>query len=548
MRESFDRIKLKYTRLAAVYAACGGVLCALAVTGVLLLVFKLCAIALGWYIYLVIGVLVAAAAGAALFFILRPSDLKLAKKLDKTFGLDEKAQTMIEYGGCQGAMYDMQRADTEAALKTLPKRKIGVWEVLSKIIAVLIAAAIFAAGLAVGQKSKQTVISETPYTVDEWRITALNDLITEIEADGNLDADIQVLINEELASLLADISEDEEQEGGTAALTRASLAKTITQSYVEERVQDAMYAISDISIAANTYDNFAYSISLTDISYIADAIRNSASAYTAINSTLSSYDTLSTINGNLLSTIADKYMEPAGDTFTAAVEELTDDTFASAMAVYSSALYAALYSDGLSGYRDTVIDGLGSTDKFGNDRTVDSGDDLYNAVYDVYSSIKKCTDRYENGIYTVDRAKRDLAGEGDADGAIYSFVSSAATAMQVQAYTYMADIYIRQTLGSIFDVDVVGSTIQDGAGNSSSSGGDEAGGGTSGGGGHGDNIYPNQDLIYDPETGEYDYYYYLLNNSGYLDGLYELLSSDDISDEMKSYILSYITSLLTTTE
>ncbi|MCD7728889.1 MAG: hypothetical protein LUI60_03150 [Clostridia bacterium] len=519
MRGEFGKIKTKYLRRAIIYGVAGGLCCSFAVTGAVMLALKLSKIVWGWYLYLALALGVAAATGIIIFLSLRISDKKLAKKLDEKYGLDEKTQTLVEYEDRQSVMLDMQRADAEAALRALPKRRPAVWNILLHIVIALLCVALFVAGIAVPQKRENVEpIVEEPYTVDESQLERLTALIENLTEDTTLESALHQSYIDELNALYSRLTED-----------------GITELKMEEYVQSTMYAVSDLTIDYTTYDDMAYQLTVADsMVYMAEALRESAAVYTEINSSLTLYSTLAANYEKMFSYIADK-MDGVCGSFDTEMNALTDDTVVEKLAPYITALENALKADGLSTYYNALFTDGGIT--LGSDRgSVSSGDDLYDALYDLYYSINRVSKYYGSRYNDATSVINLLAG---GTGSIYTFASAAAYAMEAQAYAYMEDVYVRQTLSDIFGVEMVGTQIEDGSAEEDDN---TASGGATGG--TGEAVYPGDDKLYNPETLDYSYYYEMLQNYGYLAALQELLYSDDISDEVKSFISAYINNLL----
>lgn len=512
MRREFDKFKLKYLRRAVVYGAVGGVCAGLAVVGGLMLALKLNAVVFGWYFYLLIAVGVAAVTGGVLFLALRPSDKALAVKLDALYALDEKAQTMIEYEGRQGAMLERQRADTELSLKNAPKRRPSVFGVCWKALAVIVALALFVAGLAVPQK-RQPYVPETPYTVDQSKLESLAALIEDVKGDSVLKESVKTSFAGQLEELYGTLTAD-----------------GITQAGMESGVQSTMYALSAVAIGENTYDDIAYGMSLAGETEISEALRKSASVYTEIQSNLSYYGVLGEVNGKLYDYLVG-YLPVAAETLSAEVEILdvdgAEEYLSGCVAVYGG----TLKQERVSSYYDTLETALAENGgSFGGRRGgASSGDALYDAVYDLYYTSNNLLTGYGDA-YTLQGVISLM------ESALSNFSPVAVNAMEVQAYTYMADVYVRETLGSIFDVTVVGNAVQDGV---SSDDGSEDDPGGPGGGGTGEQQYPSNDFIYNPDDGGYEFYITLLNG-GYQERLEDFLDREDISDEVKAYIRAYL--------
>ena len=85
------------------------------------------------------GVLFAGASGYYYWYKTKPSDKKIALRLDKKLGLHEKCATMIEFQEKQGAILDKQREDATTTLAEKPtkalKFSVGIWVIPALAVA-----------------------------------------------------------------------------------------------------------------------------------------------------------------------------------------------------------------------------------------------------------------------------------------------------------------------------------------------------------------------------------------------------------------------------
>ncbi len=127
MSVKFSKIKRTQLLRAVVTAVSAGLSAGFLAVGAVLLAWKLGAFSLsaGAAAGICAGICVGVAAliGLPLFFALRPSDEKIARRLDAEHGLNEKIQTMVEYGNREGEMVALQRADAAERLERLPAKK-----------------------------------------------------------------------------------------------------------------------------------------------------------------------------------------------------------------------------------------------------------------------------------------------------------------------------------------------------------------------------------------------------------------------------------------
>ena len=124
MSKSFNKFKLKVRVQAIASAVLWGLAVGLAASAVLMLVYKLLGEAAPTLYYLI------SAGGALLlslatYFIFMPSDVRLAKRLDLLYSLDEKVATMVELRDDDGMFAELQREDADVRLGEKPIKLIA---------------------------------------------------------------------------------------------------------------------------------------------------------------------------------------------------------------------------------------------------------------------------------------------------------------------------------------------------------------------------------------------------------------------------------------
>ena len=60
------------------------------------------------------------------YLILRPNKIRIAKRLDKEFNMNQKVQTMVEYETEDGFMIELQREDTLNILDDISVKKLSM--------------------------------------------------------------------------------------------------------------------------------------------------------------------------------------------------------------------------------------------------------------------------------------------------------------------------------------------------------------------------------------------------------------------------------------
>lgn len=150
-----------------------------------LLPCKLFGINLFWLLYVLIAIAGCALGGGLAFVFLRTNDKKIAKRLDKELGLQERVQTAYEFSGKAGVMLDMQRTNASTTLENYPARSLP----FKNIAAIAVCAVIAVTGLVAIPVISFTVppvfakvedekpYEEPPRPITDWEWKALDELI-----------------------------------------------------------------------------------------------------------------------------------------------------------------------------------------------------------------------------------------------------------------------------------------------------------------------------------------------------------------------------------
>ena len=184
-----------------------------------------------------------------LYFLLMPSDRRLAKRLDKVYSLDEKVATMVELREDTGVFAALQREDADVRLG---EKRTG--ELKSKPLVAGLLVFFIAVGSAVGAwvLPARADGGETP--IDEfdkqWLITAIGELITTVE-NSYIDDTLKSEVLTELKSLLTFVegsqllSEMKAETIGTVIAINSSLNRANSA----ERLAVELEATADATLA-----------------------------------------------------------------------------------------------------------------------------------------------------------------------------------------------------------------------------------------------------------------------------------------------------------
>ncbi len=222
MSGSFLKFKKRRNRIRAAVAAMVGGSAGLVTAGVLLILTKLAVIEFNILPALFAGLGVGLIVGGIVFLLGGRTDGALARRLDSEFGLKARAQTMIAYQGEEGELVALQREDAEAALADIPVKAYKFKGLPVYITALVLSAALLAAGFTVPDMSDYVPPEEIEaFELSDMQRAGLKELIKYVEYSG-MEEEFRAPIAEELSGLLSELEEID-----TAPDMRAALAKSM---------------------------------------------------------------------------------------------------------------------------------------------------------------------------------------------------------------------------------------------------------------------------------------------------------------------------------
>ncbi len=181
MGKHFSKIRRK-TRLWALITA---VIIALGVGTVavsaILAFLKLTAVPLPLWAYIACGATVPIAFVLS-FLLFKPSDRRLAKRLDDEHGLDEKIRTMVEFKSSEDEFARLQREDADEKLGALKVRAWRKKQIVSIVLVVVISVAAFTVASLVPEKQEPVPVEPPLSDFDkQWILAELADLIATVD-------------------------------------------------------------------------------------------------------------------------------------------------------------------------------------------------------------------------------------------------------------------------------------------------------------------------------------------------------------------------------
>lgn len=465
-----------------------GVSCGLFAVGAVLLPLKLCSVKIHFAFYILIGVGAAVLSGGALFLLLYKfglSNEKIAKKIDRDYELNERVQTVVEYGDEQSDILNLLREDTESRLGNLPKRNIPFAKVIAAIryyiVVSVLSPALFLTAVCLpahydeGSREEPSIdipIDENPafeYTLDLQ--SQMYDLMRDV-----LNSNLQQEEKDAVSKVLED-------------LDKQVLPSLTLQSELKLAIQAATIAINGLVDNANTFLKVRDALKDFD-EHLSKAIEQGVIFYKAFNYKLVDLDMVKGQYGRVNSNID----EALASLFTASYDahKFTEDE------------NNAVQGGAVLEYRDNLLSALTDLSENG----VKEEDEMYEAIANFQKAVSGVYGKFLRGGYTATGLN-----EGRETSLILAYDPDLKTAVTdailLQCYNAIIANYTRQKFADIFANDGVSLKDLDelyydlplelvNGDDGSGSPGDP----NQGGFGNGDEIFGSKDLIYDTELGE----------------------------------------------
>ena len=245
--QGFRKFEKKFQGHALIKSALFGLSCGIFAVSALWLVLKLRAVTFGVIWYILIGLGVAAATFGLCWLVCRPTEKKVAKKLDKDLRFGEKAQTMVEFQASQEDMARLQRTDADARLAVTPTKAVKTGRLWKNFFCPVIAFAMLLTAILVPMKViEPTGEEDPPYSFSDFDRTRLEELIENVKA-SDMESAPKLLIVEDLEGLVKKLElvsyEREMKEN-----VKQVIANTVT-------LERAVNTYDEISSALNASEN-----------------------------------------------------------------------------------------------------------------------------------------------------------------------------------------------------------------------------------------------------------------------------------------------------
>ena len=250
MGNNFKKIKVKFIVESLLIALFISILLGLLISSILVLTYKQLGLEYDILLFVLCSVGVFLVSFIVSFIILKPNDIKVAKRIDKQMNLKEKISTMLEYEDKEGYIITKQREDAADKLNNLSVKKIKMHFNKYLLILPLIVLPFCLTSILVDSKFEETKPPiEEPISGDPYIIEQIKDLIREVNEDVNLMYPVKEAYVLHLEGLIeaidvADISRAKEVEAVNLTIINISLSSSILNS-----IDDISLALSNSNLA-----------------------------------------------------------------------------------------------------------------------------------------------------------------------------------------------------------------------------------------------------------------------------------------------------------
>lgn len=174
----------------------------LIVFGVLFLLWKLKVISLPIWSVIIIPIALVALSFCGPYFLLKPSDKKIAKRLDHELKLNEKVQTMVDYKDSDEFIACLQREDTENKLKAISLKALKFNLPIALIVLGVIGVASTTTAVSIPMKHDQNIVDpDKPFTLTELQIKRIEEVIAKIK-ESDINSELATSYENELNALI----------------------------------------------------------------------------------------------------------------------------------------------------------------------------------------------------------------------------------------------------------------------------------------------------------------------------------------------------------
>ena len=234
MNDDFKKFRSKIIAHAVIESVIAGLSAGLIVVAALLLPLTLTGITVNAGIYVGAGLGMFVIVGGLTFVLIRPTEKRIARRVDTELAMHEKVQTLVAFSSSNEPMAVIQRDDANSRLAAAGTKKIKFKRAWQCSVASVVAVGLFAGAVtvaALGGKPEDT------QAADNYTYTRLRNLVGTVQ-NSSLDEVPKAIVLEQLNLVIESVYDVEKQEG-------------IPLTY-DERVTIVSQAVVNIDAAIDT--------------------------------------------------------------------------------------------------------------------------------------------------------------------------------------------------------------------------------------------------------------------------------------------------------
>lgn len=449
MNDDFKKFRSKIIAHAVIESVIAGLSAGLIVVAALLLPLTLTGITVNAGIYVGAGLGMFVIVGGLTFVLIRPTEKRIARRVDTELAMHEKVQTLVAFSSSNEPMAVIQRDDANSRLAAAGTKKIKFKRAWQCSVASVVAVGLFAGAVTVAGINSN--VAEAVTKPNLYNIAELKNLIDTVER-SSLDEEAKQLTLNELYDLL-DVVFDEETKT-TIEIPTSRLVEIVTNAIIN------IDAAIDTVVTGEPIGNSMYELCVDSTLYELGIHIRALSGGTAY-STMAAWNIV-----------------------------LDDDNFNS----YDAATVAKAISE----YAAQMVVALSAS-------SVSADDALYTILAGLASELGDAANTPAAADDASDAKAAILSAARDAVG---KYAPPLRLELQAQSADRQLDWTIYNELQDIFeiadeDMPDIGEVYEDTVPGQEGDGGKEDEDDPSGGGaGRGDALYGSDSLIYDYTTGE----------------------------------------------
>ncbi len=457
-------------------------------SGILLFLTTHNIIPLPSYFSFIIGASLLAISFVLSYLLLRKSERDIARSIDGQYSLSERVRTMLEYRDFEGAIYELQRDDTEQMLSGVKLSSFGTRRLWIYITAAALSLAMLVTSvLLIPRSEPQKTPADSPFSLTKLQLVAMEELISYVEGSN-----MQEPYKDNVALSLRDL------------LASLKLAETMAErdSALKTAV-DKIYSETDSSSSAVEIIDALYKFGSPEVKTLAYAVNHYSwqrgKEWESFTERMTALREVFVHSDSLSDSPNEEKMTSETKINLASVSDSISLSLARSQISSDDIFYVALLSFAERSGDDTLAYGLGA---------LAESDFNYTAL------------------------------QNQLDRSFISFNLELSNAIEVLSDNITVGEYAMTRLSQLFNYSIPKLKRPENQG-SSSSDGSEGGDGSGGGGGAigSGTEFGSDDLVLDPFTGEYVEYGEIFNK--YYTIMFNKLQGDYYTDEEKAALEKY---------